>query len=527
MYTFKKITGLTAAAILTMVASGCIHNDIPYPRIPLAIREIACQGEESPAIVDSVNSTVTLRLLETTDIENVSFTRCKISDNATISPDLLEGTYNLTEPMVVTLNLYQEYQWVIKADQNIERYVDIEGQIGSSTIDPIGHRVIVKVPETMDLSNLNLTGIKLGPAGITSMTPTLATPCSINLSRPFSIAVTYHGRTEDWTIFAERTSQIVATQAADAWSQVIWVYGNGPADVKNTFEYKRAGDTEWTRIPVAEVNQTAGTFSACISHLIPMSTYTVRAISGTNVGNEITVSTQTTEELPDGDFDEWWKDGSVWYPYAQNGPQFWDTGNKGAATLGESNVQPSDYVPAGATGKSAMLKTQFVGISVIGKLAAGSIYTGKFVKVDGTNGILDFGREWNLRPTKLRGYYQYTTAPINYTSTELKYLKDRPDSCHIYVALTDWTAPFEIRTNPKNRQLFDPSSPEVIGYGELIRGDNTNGYEPFEIQINYRSTSRVPRYLQITAAASKYGDFFTGGTGATLYVDNFTLDYDL
>ena len=517
---------VSAAIMATLALTGCIHNDIPYPRVPIAIRSLACEGEESPAVIDSVNATATIRLLETTDIQNIKFTRCTISENSSITPNLLEGTYDLTDPIVVTLHLYQDYQWVIKAEQNIERYFEVEGQIGTSIIDPVGHRVIIKVPDSADLTDLTLTKIKLGPAGITQLTPAIV-PGKINLSRPLAVDVTYHGRTETWTIFAERTAQIVVTSAVDAWSHVIWVYGNGPADADNTFEYKRTDETEWTRLTASEITQTSGSFSACIKHLTPMSTYTVRSVSGDNIGNEITVTTQTTEELPDGDFDEWWKNGNVWYPYPENGPAFWDTGNKGASTLGESNVTPSDHVPQGATGQSAKLETRFVGISVIGKLAAGSIYTGKFVRVDGTNGILDFGQEWNLRPTKLKGYYQYTTAPINYTSTDYKYLKNRPDSCHIYVALTDWTAPFQIRTNPQNRQLFDPKSPEVIGYGELIRGDNTNGYEEFEILINYRSTSRVPRYLQITAAASKYGDYFTGGTGATLYVDNFTLDYDL
>ena len=121
---------------------------------------------------------------------------------------------------------------------------------------------------------------------------------------------------------------------------------------------------------------------------------------------------------------------------------------------------------------------------------------------------------------------KYTTAPIDYASTEYKYLLQRPDSCHIYVALADWSAPYEIRTNPKNRQLFNPASTSIIAYGELILGSNTDGWQEFTIELKYRSTSRVPRYLQITCAASKYGDYFTGGTGATLFVDQFSLSYD-
>ncbi len=249
-------------------------------------------------------------------------------------------------------------------------------------------------------------------------------------------------------------------------------------------------------------------------------------MAGSDLGNEVTVTTEATADIPDGDFDQWWlKNNKIWCPWNENGEQYWDTGNTGAATLGQSNVKPTDHTPSGS-GQAAELNTVFVGIGPIGKLAAGSIYTGSFQKVDGTNGILDFGRPWKLRPTKLKGYYQYKTADINYVSSEWESLKGRPDSCHIYVALTDWTAPFEIRTNPKNRQLFDKDADYIIGYGELIFGGTMEDYQPFEIEIKYKTTSKVPSYMQITAAASKYGDYFTGGSGAVLYVDQFSFDYD-
>lgn len=523
----KDIFYAALLVLLSVIATGCIKNDLPYPKIRQMIYTLAAEGESSPATIDSTSYTATIRLEETTDIKAVKFTEYTYSEGATSTPDLLDGTYDLSQPITVTLELYQQYQWIIKAEQEIERYFTIEGQIGSSVIDAVGQRIIVRVPQTADLTKLQLTSVKLGPAGITTMSPDLR-PGPINLSRPYEVAVTYHGRTEDWTIYAEKTAQIVSVSAADVWSEVLWVYGNGPAGVRNTFEWKKDGDETWTRVPESEVTQTDGAFSACIRHLEPLTRYQVRAVSGENVSNATTVTTETTEILPGGDFDNWWlKNNKIWCPWAEDGVRYWDTGNTGAATLGDSNVQPSDDVPSGQTGKSAKLETRFVGIGIIGKLAAGSIYTGDYVKTDGTNGILDFGRPWTLRPTKLKGYMKFHTEPINYASSDLSYLKGRPDSCHIYIALTDWTAPYQIRTNPKNRQLFDSKSPSVIGYGELIRGNDTNGWEEFEIVIDYRTTSRRPTYIQVTAAASKYGDYFTGGSGTVLYVDQFSLGYDL
>ncbi|MDE5773005.1 MAG: PCMD domain-containing protein [Muribaculaceae bacterium] len=507
-----------------MTLPSCIKNDLPYPRIPQYILTLAAEGESQPAAIDSLTYKAVIYLSEQTDIQNVRFTEFTYTEGATVDPDLLDGTYDLTSPVVVNVSKYQDYPWIVSAEQTIERYLTIEGQIGETVIDEIGHRVLVRVPETADLRQLQLVSVKLGPADITTMVPDLK-PGTIDLAQPLKVAVTCWDRVVDWTIYVEKTELIVETSHVDAWSQVIWAYGNGPADVANTFQYRQADSETWIDVPASDVTQNEGAFSVRIDHLTPLTTYVVRAVSGENIANEIEVTTQATEDLVDGSFDEWWQNGRIWCPWAEGGVQFWDTGNTGAATLGQSNVVPSDDTPTG-TGQSAKLETRFVGIAGIGKLAAGSIYTGKFQRVDGTNGILDFGRPWEVRPTKLRGYYKYITAPINYASAEFKDLMNRPDSCHIYVAMTDWTAPFEIRTNPKNRQLFNPNSPEVIAYGELIRGSDTDGWQEFEIELKYHSTSKVPSYIQITCAASKYGDYFTGGAGACLYVDQLSLSYD-
>lgn len=514
--------------LFTLFIPSCIKNDLPYPKIEQFITSISAEGESRAALIDSTKFEATVYLDETVDIEKVRFTKFSVTPGATVSPNLLEGTYNMSSPIVVTVSLYQDYDWIISAVQEIERYFTVEGQIGESVIDPVGRRVIVNLPETADLADLTLTAVKLGPEGITTLSPALE-PGIINLSVPLHVAVTAWGRTQEWTIYAEKTELTVQTTSVDAWCQVAWAYGSGLATMKGGFQYREEGG-EWQDVPDSAVSQDGGVFSARIDHLTPLTTYYVRAIGvnqdgDTDYGNEIQIHTNATEILPDGSFDQWWLNGRVWCPWNEGGVQFWDTGNTGAATLGQSNVQPSDDTPTGQ-GQSAKLETRFVGIAGIGKLGAGSIYTGKFAKVDGTNGILDFGRPWNVRPTKLRGYYKYKTAPINYASTEYKYLIDRPDSCHIYIAMTDWTEPYQIRTNPNNRHLFDPNSPEVIAYGELIRGNDTDGWQEFEIKLNYRSTSKVPRYIQITCAASKYGDFFTGGAGAVLYVDDFELLYD-
>ncbi|MBO5444437.1 MAG: PCMD domain-containing protein [Muribaculaceae bacterium] len=521
-----KKTSIYLGVALLMGAGGCIKNDLPYPKVPQNILSIAAKGESSPASVDSTDCTATIYLEEQTDIQAVEFTEFTYTQGAECDKNLLEGTWDLSVPITIELSRYQSYQWMISAKQEIERYFTVAGQIGETIIDAVGHRIIVSVPEDANLSRLKITSIKLGPRDITELTPVYSAGSTIDLSSPRRIDVTAWGRAEDWTIYAQRVAQIVSTTAVDAWSMVIWAYGQGPADADNYFEYKEENAAEWTAVPKTDIIKKEGAFSCCIKHLKPLTKYVVRSRSGENTGNEVNVTTQATEILPDGSFEQWWLNGKIWCPWDENGERFWDTGNTGAATLGESNVKPSDYVPKGLTGKSAELRTEFKGIAGIGKLAAGSIYTGSYKKTDGTNGILDFGRPWTVRPTKLRGYYRYTTGAIDYSSKEREYLKGRNDTCSIYVALTDWTQPYEIRTNPAKRQLFDKNASYIIGYGELERGTSMDDYEEFEIEIKYRSTSATPRYIMITCASSKYGDYFTGSSSSVLYVDQLSLEYD-
>ena len=161
------------------------------------------------------------------------------------------------------------------------------------------------------------------------------------------------------------------------------------------------------------------------------------------------------------------------------------------------------------------------------KLAAGNIFTGSYVRTDGTNGILSFGREFKAFPTKLRINYKYTSSTINRIGDEdLNYLMGRADSCHIYIALADWDAPYEIRTRKTERQLFNKNDTHVIAYAEYISGNSDTQYQQRDLVLDYRYTNRTPKYILIVATASKYGDYFTGGDSSKLLIDNFELIYE-
>ena len=169
----KIISKIFIGIFILIGLSGCIHNDLPYPKLQQNITKIKAIGENKTALIDSTNLTVTVYLGEDVDIENVSFEEFSVSEGGESVPDLATGTYNLSTPIVVDITLYQTYQWLVKAEQYIERYFTIEGQIGETVIDAVGRRIIVDVPETLDLSKLMITSIKLGPAGITTYTPSI------------------------------------------------------------------------------------------------------------------------------------------------------------------------------------------------------------------------------------------------------------------------------------------------------------------------------------------------------------------
>lgn len=518
---FFSVMAAMAGAILF---SGCIHNDIPYPRIQANIRSIEAEGQVSGAVIDSLNCTVALTLGEDVDPFEVTILDYTLTPGAVVVDDVFDSPMDLSKPRIVTVRLYQNYDWLITATRDVERYFEVEGQMGATLIDVPSRRIVVDMPSNASLAEVKVERAKLASPG-SVMTPDLTNGGTVDLKQPLDILVEEFGRTETWTVYVNRVQSTVTTLSVDAWTCVAWVNGQGQAGRNNGVEYRLPGDSEWTVVPAELVTHNGGNFTGRIDHLSPETTYEARTYSDAEKGNAVTFTTGSIVQIPNSDFNSWWLDGKVWDPWPEGGEQVWDSGNKGATTLGTSNTFPTEDTPSG-TGLAAQLETRFVGIGMLGKLAAGNIFVGRYVRTDGTNGILSFGREFHQRPTKLRGYLKYKTAAISNAIEEYKYLIGEPDTCIVWCALIDTDEPFEIRTNPKNRNLFDPKGPYVVGYGKIEYGESIEQYIPFEFNINYTSTSRVPKYILVTASASKYGDYFTGGAGAVLWVDDFELEYD-
>lgn len=510
---------------MALVSSSCLKNDIPYPVIEAQFLSLTVEGQSAPATIDAANRVVTIHLSEQVDIKRVNITGYELTENAVLSGELL-GLINLTRDCVVTLSIYQDYKWRITAEQPIERYFTVEGQVGATVIDEEARRIVAYVPKAMGNTAVKVKTLKIGPADVSTMEPDL-TGQTVDFSLPKRVQVKYFDSEKQWTIYVQPTDVAVDVSRVDVWTSVMWAYGTAQEGKDNGFEYRKVGVEDWTRVPESWLTVDGGSFSACIRSLEPLTQYEVRAYSDSDVSASVAVTTEGIATLPNLSFDDWWLDGKVWCPWAEGGTSTWDTGNKGATTLGDSNSVPSTDTWNGKPGYSAELNTKFVGIGIVGKLAAGNIYTGEYRKTDGTNGILGFGRPFTGRPTHLRGHYKYNCANISHSSDDnYKYLIGRPDTASIYVALTNWSEPYEIRTRPSNRRLFDKDADYVIAYGELLRGETVSSWTDFDIKLDYRRTDEKPTYIVIVVSASKYGDFFTGGHGSTLWVDDFSFDWD-
>ncbi len=511
-------------SVASLSLQGCLQNNIPYPRIQPDFLTMEADGLVKPAEIDAANRMVTLTFGEEVNIKAAQITSYTITEGASFTSGNLSAPIDLSEYYICTLSLYQNYDWVIKGVQTIERYFTVENQVGATIIDVGGRRVKVNVSSNGGgLKNVKVLTMKLGPVN-SIVTPALEGE-TIDLTRPVDVTVRAYGEECVWTIIGEEVTSNVQTVRADAWTNVAWVYGAGLDGVDNGVEYRQYGSQEWIKAPSVWVTNTGSTFYARLVSLNPETEYEARTYGGDEYGDVVRFTTGSIVQVPNSSLSDWSKNGAVWQPWGEGQTPYWDTGNKGAATLGQSNVVPTSDTSSG-TGQAAMLQTKFVGVGIIGKIAAGSVFIGSYLRTDGTNGVLQFGREFTERPTKLRGYFNYKTAPINKASAEYQHLMGQPDTCVVWCALIDSPEPFECRTNPKDQNLFDPSASYVVAYGRMQCGQDVPQYIPFEVELQYTATNRRPTYLVVVASSSKYGDYFTGGDGAVMCVDDLELLYD-
>lgn len=340
---------------------------------------------------------------------------------------------------------------------------------------------------------------------------------------------------------------VPADRRYEIWSDKAVFYGQNLEEkvpVETLYFRYRQKDTETWSENIPAVTDGAYYKTAQITGLKPGTTYQYQMVEGTKVSNVISeVTTEFPTQLPNAGFEEWQGSKPMLIYSGDASNMFWDSGNHGSSSVSFTAV---DLTTADGTIKhsgmySAKLKSQFVGLGSIGAFAAGNIFVGSFIGTSGTNGILGWGRTWNSRPKALKGYVKYEPQSANDSNNPERF-PDGLDIGKIYIAVGDWSGasydknwPVVIRTEFPNTDLFYPETGTYTGDGIIAYGEkeftkltaaSDGSMVEFEIPLNYRSEERLPKSIIIVASASKYGDYFVGGVGSTMWLDDLELVYE-
>lgn len=532
---------LAGAVALIFAMCGCIKNDLPYGKVPLSITAFSVSGQMGDAVISEKDMTVTVNLEETanpakSELLNIEYkaTLRDGSDNNyhnNIESNVNKGdVLDLTHNFDVKLSLFQSYDWKIIPNQNIERIFKIENQMGKPVFDYKTKTAIAYLRKGLPLSEVGSAELKLGPVGSNHDGVPTEKDAWVHYSNynEALVKVTFsYFIDEEWKVRVYNFDKNL-TKPANPGVNVAWVYGIGIEGALCSFEYKKLGDEEWSLLPQKNIEMDGAEFSGIITGLEENTEYVCRAIVDGMIDNEVSFKTYTRVDIPNMGFEDWHQKEKVICPWAQDGETYWDTGNWGSTTLSEKD-NITTYTDDSQSGKAARLESRIIA----NVFAAGNLFIGKYKETLGMNGLLGFGRTFQTFPTKLTGYYKYTQATIDKTSKGYEHLQGQPDTGIVWVALvsgnpdSDGTY-VEIKTdNPNNNgKYFDKNADYVIAYGEMNINETVPDYKKFEIELEYRRTDVVPSGILIVCSASKLGDYFTGGVGSTLWVDDFALEYD-
>lgn len=545
-----------------MLLSACaVKDDLPLPIAKAEIIDIVLDGQcdekgldFAPAIIDKDNRTVDIYVDDRVDVKALYLRKLEVNLNARIT---VEGPNVVIDPesglmpildfshtVTLKLSTYQDYYWKIRVHQVIVREVEVENQVGEAIVDETNRNVILYVSPTQKLSAVKVKKMQLaGQHGSTSPSVEGQT-LDFSFRREFTVRYAYSNAQETWHVYIYNAEQNLSTTAS-VFPHCTRAYIHGTMQNGSTpvVEYRVENAPEWLVLGADKVKASNTSFTATLEGLFPATAYECRVQAGGSTSDAQHFTTAPAIQLKDAGFDEWHTVGegrqALYNPWPAGAESFWDTGNKGATTVGASN---STYLTEGGR-TFANLQSKFIVI----KFAAGNIFTGQYLKTDGTNGVLSFGRPFQSFPTHLQFDYKYQTSTINrgggkwdenysrYISRETyDGLKGKPDTCQVFVALIGdadeeeyqgMKYPFIVRTRPSELKLFSPNSDNVIAYGQMSQGNSVSEWTTETIQLNYRYTDRTPKYIIVVACSSKFGDYFIGGDESLMQLDNMKLLY--
>lgn len=346
-----------------------------------------------------------------------------------------------------------------------------------------------------------------------------------------------------WNIVVSNAT-VATTEAIpyEIWTSKATLHGKVTGTLASTpkFQYRVKGSgSSWTTV---DADLTESTFSKEITGLTPGTTYEYQAMDGTQASTvTCEFTTETTFQPENASFEAVSDSSSIILIHGTGQSTWWDTGNHGSSTMNKNVTTPDTSVKHSGN-QSLLLSSQFVGMGIIGKFASGNLFAGKYLDTEVTDGVLGWGRPCTSRPKALKVYVRYEPATVDNGGDYIA--NGATDQGIIYVAIGDWagqeanggTWPFVVRTK-KASSLFSTEKGTYSGDGIIAYGEKTfeeaynDGGNMKELTINldydnFGGNQRKPTSIIIVASASKYGDYFQGGDGSKMWLDDMELIYE-
>ena len=381
----------------------------------------------------------------------------------------------------------------------------------------------------------------------------------------FTLFVDYDTEIKDDTIIFEPVSTgLAASSPFEIWAKRATVHADVDASESEgksiQFSYSSNG-SNWTTVD--GVNDSEGTWKAELTGLVPSTQYSYRLlIDGTQVGDELTFTTEAAPAIPNGSFEYTSKvTGQSFDKFydpscgVEEGMyKFWASGNGDEQMDGSASM--STVITVVDTnekydGKQSVC-AQSQNAAGIGMLAAGNLFTGQFAGLVGTEGgKVNFGRPWTSRPAAMTLYCKYTTDKMNLIKNHpdgMTLTSDMYDRAQIKVAIGTWNyktykgdpdSPVQVNTTDKSTFVDFYTDGSTIANGDLVIYNDgysvnngskvnatTSGWIKYTIPLDYRNLNAYPTHIIVSCASSQFGDYFSGCSSSKLWIDKVELVYE-
>lgn len=543
-----KLRYLIIGMLAFFSMTSCMENDLAFPRTLAEFTDFQVENSTSVKI-DRNARTVFVELNESANLSEVKVQSYTINDKARFTAGSFPEVLDLTQPFKTSLSMYYDFEWTIQASQKVSRYVKCGSQIGDAYFDTDRKEFFVYVSNTQRLTSVTITSMKLELAGsqivsttgyvyVDGVTEEKTEECVFPMVLDCTVKRTFlvesRGEQTQWTltVIPKEVPAQITSIVPWCWCADVNIQFDGTSACPVLF-YKEKSATEWMEVPADALVVDGINVSARLQDLHQGTEYEAMLVFNDKELPSVTFRTDLPQQLPNMSFDDWWLDEKVWYPYAKDASdseKAWDSANKGAAQYIGSSTVP-EYEDVAKTGEGCAAVRMTSKWAVV-KFAAGNLYTGKFNFLVGTEGAnLDWGVPFTSKPKSLKGWYKYEPKMINrvnnasVTPTEM-------DKCQLQVLLIQTDSPYIVQ--PVNKlngptykgQVIDLETEPTVIARFIKNMDSTDGeWKEFEFPLEYRDY-RTPTYAIVTAASSYLGDYFTGGDGSTMLIDEFEFVYE-